>query len=437
MKILAFLKKEDSFLSIVLGGTKQFRQNISRMATATIFSQLLGLLALPILSRAYSPQEFATLTSFTLMQGVCLAVITARFDWLLPNSETSSTAAEIYCYGVISILVGTLLIFSLIVAVGGGYGYSPDFLSGGSVIFYLPIGVLAGGMILMIQSRHVYMGDLSHMSLAKVAQAVTTIFLSLALGLTLFEKTGLVIAYVSGFVAALYLLRADVIYAAKVVFRTNLWLYFRALKHYHRQLVPSIGLSLVNILMNSSPLILIMFYYDSTILGWYGLVFRVAAAPVSVISMSLVHSFWSDASHLSKSDLPKLRQFYLSSITRLALLAAPLALISLSGPLYIPMLFGEEQWAGAGMLLAALTPYLVGMLIFSPTTHLIVYGKAHWQLWIDLITLLMVVVVFSWSAFSGLPAWKSIACASTVMFFGYIARFFAHLVANSKHEIMG
>jgi len=112
-----------------------------------------------------------------------------------------------------------------------------------------------------------------------------------------------------------------------------------------------------------------------------------------------VQSFWSDAAILVKTKPEQLKRFYLQSTKRLCVVAIPFTLIYLCGPLYIPLIFGREEWSGAGVILMSVTPYLFGMIVFSSTTHLIVYDKAHWQLLCDLTT-------------------------------GYILRFFVHLKAN-------
>ena len=198
----------------------------------------------------------------------------------------------------------------------------------------------------------------------------------------------------------------------------------------------STALSIVNIMMTMSLTLLLVLFYSSQIVGWYGLVFRLATAPISLLTTSIVHSFWADAAILAKSDPYALRLFYLGSIKRLGLLSVPFAALFLCGPYYVPIIFGPEDWSGAGHLLMAVTPYLVGMIMFSPTTHLIVYGKAHWQLASDLLTFFLSALGFALVASAGFEAWIAVAVASTFLLFGYLLRFVMHLVANSRQIAM-
>src|SRR5690606_16018177 len=150
--------------------------------------------------------------------------------------------------------------------------------------------------------------------------------------------------------------------------------------------------------------LLIIHFYGQEVIGWYGLVFRAATAPMNLVSLAIVQSFWVDAVKLVKTDPSRLCTFYLGAIRRLAILAVFVAIAALLGPFYVPIVFGGEEWSGAGLLLAAVTPYLVGLVVFSPTTHLIVYKKAHWQLYCDLGTLIVAAGAFSAVALAGQPA---------------------------------
>jgi hypothetical protein len=70
------------------------------------------------------------------------------------------------------------------------------------------------------------------------------------------------------------------------------------------------------------------------------------------------------------------------------------------------------------------------MIVFSPTTHLIVYRKAHWQLAIDLVTFIVSTGTFTSLALSGQSAAAALFGSSLIMLAGYLVRFAAHLRAN-------
>ena len=417
----------------LLGGTERFRRNFLWIASAHLVAQLIGLISLPIISRLYAPEAFGVLTAYTLVQSLVNSVAFARVDWVIPNSRTSHTAERMIALGVtLGSTTALLFLAGAFLApepINRFLGVSPD----SNVMLLLALGILSGSCQLIGQSWYILRGDLTLIGWAKLAQAVITLTLALVFGIMGGGGTALVAAYVTGFVAADLVL---FIWGDAPVQRTH----FSARKlrrviYFHgKRLASGTALSLVNMMMTVCIAALLVVFYSKEIVGWYGLIFRVASAPIGLLTIALIHSFWSDAAIMAKSDPQSLKNFYIGSIKRLSMVAIPLGAIFLMGPFYVPAIFGPEKWSGAGELLAALTPYLVGTIVFGPTTHLIVYGKGHWQLASDLVTLVLTALAFAFVAQAGHPAWLAITVSSTVVLIGYGARFWLHLLAN-KYQI--
>jgi O-antigen/teichoic acid export membrane protein len=415
----------------LIGGSDRFRSNVKKIAVANVFAQALGVVTLPVLSRLFTPEHFGVLTTYSVAQSIGLSVVTGRIDWIVPNARNKRRARALMNAGV-GIVAGmaVLTAVALVLAEPGiaalaGVDREPG------VLWMLPLGVGAGGIQLLFQSWNVLEGDLTDIGRARSVQAVVTVGLSLAVGLwATASGFGLVAAYVAGFVASAAVLVA---WARRRGLRTRRWQparWLRVVRLYRRQMTSNTLLGLVNVLTTASMMMLLIFWYSPQIVGWYGLVFRVATAPIGLVTQALVKSFWSDAAALAKTDPRGLRSFYLATVRRLAVLGLVVAMVALAAPLYVPVVFGREDWTGAGALLAAVTPYLFGMVVFSPTTHLIVYMKAHWQVAADLTSLAVSVAVFSAVAGGGHPAWMAILATSLVLLAGYLVRFWLHLRAN-------
>lgn len=419
-------------LSDLLGGSDIFRRNVKRVLAAGILSQIVGLIALPILSRLFPPESFGALTAFTLLQSILLAFVTARLEWLVPNARNEVSARRFLAAAFFALLISTLLLYVLLMATwfsGFSFGRFDSALEISEVVV---VGAFLAGLFLILQACSVYANDLRAMSKAKVAQAVLTLCASLVLGYFAILDYGLIFAYVLGFFGAVALMKKEFLLLVDAVVKTPFRRALRVFSVYKRSIFASVSLSVVNVLFQSILAVLIIFFYGAVVAGWYGLVYRVATAPIGLITTSVSRSFWAEAAQLVKKDPRKLRVFYIQSVKRLAVVSLPFAVVFLLGPLYVPSLFGADQWGGAGEILAALTPFLVGMIVFSPTTHLIVYKKAHWQLWVDAGTCVLAVLVFSVAFRFGQSPAVSTFLASSVVLAGYILRFAVHLRANSQ-----
>lgn len=415
----------------LIGGTGRFRRNFGRMALANALAQLIGVLSLPILSRLFTPEEFGVLTVYTLLHSLFIAIAHARVDWVIPAVRRQESVVRLMALGIN--LAGGVALVLLLVCLIAPEGISAplgDGRGGVPIFTLLAFSVFAGALQLVWQSWYVFHGDLTAVSWSKLAQALVTFAASLALGLAGLGGMGLVLAYVAGILVAFATLYLHTGAPPRSAMTPSLRV-FRIGRAYGCRLASVTALSLVSIAMTMSIAALIAIFYSQETLGLYGLVFRLATAPIALLTAALVQSFLSDAAIMVKTDPHQLRRFYLASVKRLLVFAALLSAVFLMGPFYVPVIFGGEEWGGAGYLLAATTPYLAAMIVFSPTTHLFIYGKAGWQLWCDLAALIAASLGFAFVAQLGYPAWVAVSVASMLLLLGYLLRFTLYLRANT------
>ena len=126
-------------------------------------------------------------------------------------------------------------------------------------------------------------------------------------------------------------------------------------------------------------------------------------------------SFWAEAARLVRQDPSALEQLYRRNTVRLAWASLPLALVALAAPLYIGPLFGTAQGDGAGWILAASIPMLVGQTAISPLSHLIIHGKQHWQAVWDVTRVLLLLATIEGAATLGATFVTTVLLLSTTM----------------------
>jgi O-antigen/teichoic acid export membrane protein len=424
--------KLERALALLFGGSKHFRQNLLILASGNVLAQIVSLLALPLLTRLFTPQEFGIFAIYVAAQSIILGVATGRVEWLVPNARASREVALLLGLGLCIVAGFTLLMLVVLLfdtsRLATLIGLPPAYAH---LLWLMPITTLLGCTQLLLEAWHVYRKSLRPMGRAKLLQSIATVGLSTVAGFLLMGVSGLIFGYVAGYLLSCLVMlygQRRLLLRLKILTKTAL---SRGFSFYRNDVLRSVAVSLVNVCLAMSLTILIAVHYDVQTVGWYSLVFRVATGPIALFTSAIVYSFWSEAADLAKKSARDLRRFYVRSVVRLIILSIPMAILALLAPFYVGLIFGEAEWSGAGLLLAAMTPYLVGILIFGPTTHLIVYRRQDWQFWCDLATLCTVIAVFSLMARSGFSATLSVAAASFVLLGGYIFRFIIHLWANS------
>jgi O-antigen/teichoic acid export membrane protein len=358
----------------------RFRQNFIKVARANLIAQILPLLAMPLLTRLYSPSDFGAVALFTSSLSLLLAFSTWRFDWSVPNASTRTVASGLLFLGFIILLFFSLIFWVILWSAGLEWSFWNGFEILGSMLLFLPLAVIGGGLLQLLQSWYIREGDLTAIGRSKINQGIGSTSINIIGGIFGLGILGLII----GVVSSMWLGIITLVKYAQGLYGSLIKLSRKRLYAigliYGREATLSSAASLANAASLTVVPLLLAQYYSASEVGWYALMSRLAIAPVTLFTVALGQSFWSEAAILIKKDKTALKKLYLATTKRLAIASIPIILVSLLGPFYVGMLFGQEEWGGAGYILAALFPFLAGQIIISPLTHLIIHHKQHWQL---------------------------------------------------------
>lgn len=410
----------------------KFQHNIIHMFRANVLVQLIAIASLPLLSRLYSADNFGKLAYFLTVLSVLLSFVNLRYDWLIPNAISTNRASGLFILGC------TYTVFtSIFTGIIFGFGLLPITLVAelGVWTWILPIGMICGGLISLIDSWYVRICDLKNISIARVSQSVCNLIGSIAGGLFKLES-GLVISHIQAMIINLILLFRypfSILRISRAFKKKYLTI---LLKKYSRQSLISTLVSVTNTASSAITIILITYWFGLKELGWYTLMLRLAGAPISLISSAIGQSFWAKAGELARhGQFLELRHAYLQTTRRLALFIFPILVVCSFGPFVIGPLLGQQEWGPAGFILLAIIPHLIGMTIFVPTNHLVVYGRQGLQLVSDLIVIVLSFCSVWLAAYWDLGIIICILLISLSILIGYIIRFIFHLKVNLELSI--
>lgn len=368
-----------------LGEGSALRRNFFVMARANVFALALPVLAMPFLARIFDPSAFALLGIFLAAIGIMGSCATARMDWAMPNARTDLMAASLLVVGA-SVLSAVTMLSVLFLAVITVYPeIAPRAYKLGWIIWLAPLILAAMGTRALLQGWLVRTGELGAVAHSTVVQTASNVGLSFATGLAGLVTTGLIVASAAASWAGISIL---VVTTGKrflrALGRVTIPAVAAALGKHGRQASWSTGVSILNALTLSAPVLMFGSLYSPAEVGWFVLMQRMIATPIAALSSALGQSFWSHAAKLARErNMHELSRIYQAVTLRLALASILVLAVCLSGPLFVGALLGEAEWSGAGYVLAAMAPLFVANLLFSPTNHLVVLHKQHLQLLVD------------------------------------------------------
>jgi O-antigen/teichoic acid export membrane protein len=405
----------------------RFRSNFIHAARGNLIAQALPLVAMPLLTRLYSPDDFAAWAMFLAALGLLTSVGGWRVDWVVPNATSRQQALALMLLGS-GVLIAVSLITVLVL------WFKPHFLDKwngarilGPLILLLPVALLGTVIQQLLQSWFVREADLWPTSQGRISQSVANTALSLAGGGFGLGPLGLIgSTVISAWIGIGTLLRHSIQHL-RLARRLTIRRMAMSAKRFAKQATWSTAVSLFNVASREMMPILLIQYFQAKEVGWYVLMYRLAVAPIGLVTQGISQSFWAEAADLAKTDTKKLKQLYQRTTKHLFFLSLPIGAVCLLGPFYIGKVFGESKWGEAGYLLAALTPLLMGITIFSPLSVLVVFCKQSWQFVWDLSRVILVVIIIHGMHRIGCGIAKTILACSIMFLLLYLVFYVINL----------
>lgn len=409
-----------------------FRQNFVRIAKANIFSQILLLAFMPLLTRLYGPEAFGIAALFTTALQITGSVCTWRFDRILPNTSNRQAAAAVWAIGL-----GILLFFVFVCAVV--LMLSPSALNTwqgyailGSLMLYLPIALSGTGIQQLFRGWYARESNLASISKARITQTCSYLFIAICIGAIGTEQNGLIIAAsLSVCIPVATLWKYSDSLSSKLQHLNVKKIQVVAKQHIGQASLAAV-VALVNVTSLTAPVILLSQLYSAAELGWYALMYRVVTTPLGTIMNALSISFWSRSAELIRhKKSTQALQLYLSITKKMLVPAILVVLFAIVAPYLIPVLFSAE-WDGAGRVLQATTPMLIGYTLFSATNHLIVLRRQGLQLIADGLRLCLMLLSILSAHELNWDFETAVLALSISSFFGHLCLFGIHIAVHKR-----
>lgn len=333
--------------------------------SGTTASQFILVAISPILTRIYTPEDFAVLALFGAFAQIAGVVANGRYEAAiyLPNDEH-----EAYKIAVLGVMIALSISATILFGVVFARNYIADLWKMPQLenwLWFLPIAVLFAGVFSVAQAANIRLGAYKAIATANIVKALVQAMLQVVLGLVMIGPGGLVVGrtFTNG-AANLPLVRT----ALAQIGGHQSWRWSELLalaKEYRRFPLYSAPAGLVsvgnaNLLNFALPVLL-----GPTTLGFSTLAMRVLGAPLQQIAGPIGQVFMREASHELRMTGTAKRSF-LKGMAALTVVSSLLfgSLYFVIEPIF-GFVFGRE-WVIAGRYAAILMPLFAARFIVSP-----------------------------------------------------------------------
>lgn len=411
-----------------------FRQNFLKLGRANIIALALPLFAMPVLTRIFDPSAFTLLGVFTAAIGIIASFATIRMDWAMPNERSDVITASLFFVGAFALIVVTIIMILSLMVISNFPEVFPKVHELGWLMWIAPSVLMTTGIRGLLNGWVVKTGELGATANSTIVQSLSNIGLSFAAGFSGMVVTGLVVSLAAASwagISTLYIKVGKRLLLA--LHRIKIKTVKIALRKHGKQASWSTGVSILNALTLSFPILMFAALFSPTEVAWFVMMQRMIAYPIGTLSSALGQSFWSYAAKLAlERNMLELSRLYQGVTLRLAIASIPILVVCLSGPLFVGTLLGKEDWTGAGGVLAAMAPLFIADLVFSPTNHLVVLHKQHLQLLVDSFRLGLMAIGIVISYIFDFGFLVSVFMLSMGAFVGYATIYFVQIKEHAK-----
>jgi O-antigen/teichoic acid export membrane protein len=344
-------------------------RNVVKLAGGTAGSQVITVVATPILTRLYGPESFGMLAAFASLLALLNVVSRLCYELAitLPEDDDEAIAIVWLCFVLVAIstaltALGVTLLGNQLVSLLHQPSLKP-------LMWLLPVGVLLTGVNQPLSYWAIRRKQFGLLAQTKFRQSIFGVATNLAaapldtIGLLL----GQIVSQSAGSLAILGQ-SADAL-LRKPHYKTSSLI--STLRNYSHFAIYSTPAGLLNVFANTAPILLFYYLYGPSHVGQLVIAQKMLLAPINIVSTSFGQVFLQKASEMGreKTTMPLL----ISSTKRLIVFSLP-CIVSLSLILnsFAALVFGG-RWSGVGLIVILLIPLAaskavvgsVGQILFA------------------------------------------------------------------------
>lgn len=344
-----------------------FLRSVGVLIGGTALAHAASALALPILTRLFSPADFSVLAVFSGLVAIISGAACLRFDVAIPIPRQESHACNLLC---IAVLCATIVSVTVALLVSLFPSWIVAQLNQPSLTPYLlliPLTVMLSGIYSACQNWFVRKNDFTAIARIRVFQTCAGAGVQLAAGwwglLSIGLLLGPTINVGAGSAYLMYRFARTAARALRSVSWTRMQLLFLAYDRYPKYSVPE---TLCNSAGMQLPIIIIATLAAGPEAGFLFVALYVMQAPMALVGSSIAQVYLSRApDHFRAKQLGTFTVGVFGGLLKVG--AGPLIFVGIVAPTLCPLIFGSE-WLRAGALMSWMTPWFIMQFLATPVS---------------------------------------------------------------------
>lgn len=339
-----------------------FLKSISMLIGGTVFAHAITILALPFITRLYSPEDFSRLAIYTSLLGIFSVVACLRYEIAIPLPNNDDEAEQLLIISIINSFVFSVVLFLFL------YFFNPAIQQWfhekyfSEIIWLLPLGVLSASLYSAFKFWCTRKKEFKVIAKTKLEQALSSVVAQLGLGWLSITSIGMLVGQFFYNGAGVF----SLIRKKHKFSNLKTEEIIKTYKKYSSYPKYSVSEALFNTAGVHLPMLLIAMIAAPKEAGYLLLASKIMVIPMVLIGTSVSQVYYAHANEASQKG--ELEKFTKNCMLRLLKIGAvPLIVIGTVAPWGFVLVFGEE-WRRAGELVAWMTPWFLVQFVASPVS---------------------------------------------------------------------
>jgi O-antigen/teichoic acid export membrane protein len=339
-------------------------RDVLKLASGTIGGRLIVLMAMPLVTRLYSPDDFALLAVYLGAVNIGTAIACLRLDIAIPVAKDDDDAAHLL---VLSLLIAFSFAALLMAAILMMPQVATDVLGQPRLqpwLWLIPLGIVAAANYSALQYWATRMRRFSNIAITRVTQATVSVLTMLGLGLAGFVPLGLLLGNMLNTGTGSLRLGREAVASRDKTLRNVSWPGIRAaFRSYRRFPIYSTPEALANIAGMQVPIMIVAAHAGAEA-GYLLLAQQIMAIPMALLGTSIGQVYVSRAPEQLREG--NLGEFTLNMLQRLIQVGVgPIIFGALIAPFIFPVIFGAG-WGRSGQVMIWMLSWTVLQFLSSP-----------------------------------------------------------------------
>lgn len=349
----------------------RFARNVITLMTGTTFGQVLMIFVAPILTRLYRPEDFGVYAIYTSVASIITVFACWSYDFAIVLPEKDEEAANVLALCIFLCLGMTGITLILVVVLRTSLANilnAPDLALW---LWCMPLSILGTGLFKAFNYWSTRRGQFRRLAVRQITQSTITSATQVGGGVTFTTGAGgLIGGLIIGQLAATIRLAYQVVKDEGNFLRSciNIPRLKSVLIRYNKFPLYDSWSSLFNTGSNMLPALLLGYFFNPAIVGYYALGQKVLAMPMNVVGGSIAQVFYPRATKARRDG--ELSKVTLDMFERLLKIGfVPIILITIVAPDLFAVVFGERWWI-AGQYVRLISLWLFFQFVSSPLSTL-------------------------------------------------------------------